>query len=285
MKLHPDENLLVLESASTVGGVWAKHRLYPGLRSNNMLGTYEYPDFPMNSATFGVQPGEHIPAAVLHQYLTKYAEHFPVFRRIRFNTTVESAEETADGSWTLTAGEQTADGSWALTASEQPTDDAMPIPSQLQTKKLIVATGLTSEPNMPDIPGSSAFTGLLFHSKDFQHHAASLESARDVAVLGGAKPAWDVAYAYTSTGVRVDDHPALRQGPRVDGAAVRDAAEEVAREARAHQALDLAQPVHLGGRRRVRQDQKLPARHVPGPLLRRPVLEDPVSRRDRSGGF
>ena len=156
-----------------------------------MLGTYEYPDFPMDSATFGVQPGEHIPAAVLHQYLTKYAEHFGVFRRIRFNTTVESAEQTADGSWTLTA-------------SEQPTDDAMPIPSQLQTKKLIVATGLTSEPNMPDIPGSSAFAGLLFHSKDFQHHAASLESARHVAVLGGAKSAWDVAYAYASAGVRVD---------------------------------------------------------------------------------
>ncbi|OCL02531.1 hypothetical protein AOQ84DRAFT_268633, partial [Glonium stellatum] len=70
VELHPTEDVVVLESASTVGGVWAQHRLYPGLRSNNMLGTYEYPDFPMDSATFGVQPGEHIPGPVVHQYLT-----------------------------------------------------------------------------------------------------------------------------------------------------------------------------------------------------------------------
>ncbi len=80
-----------MEASSTPGGVWAKHRLYPGLKSNNMLGTYEYPDFPLDSETFGVKPGEHIPGTVLHEYLTKYAEKFGILDKIRCNSKVVTA--------------------------------------------------------------------------------------------------------------------------------------------------------------------------------------------------
>lgn len=37
-----------------------------------MLGTYDYPEFPMDEATFG----EHIPGRVLHDYVTRNADRF-----------------------------------------------------------------------------------------------------------------------------------------------------------------------------------------------------------------
>jgi len=66
---HPDADIIILASAPTVGGVWAKHRLYPGLKSNNVVGRYEFPDFPMSTERYGVRSGQHIPGEVIYQYL------------------------------------------------------------------------------------------------------------------------------------------------------------------------------------------------------------------------
>ena len=62
--LHPNENILVLESADTCGGTWGEQRIYPGLKSNNLVGRYEYPDLPMDEKTYGVGEREHIPGMV-----------------------------------------------------------------------------------------------------------------------------------------------------------------------------------------------------------------------------
>jgi len=184
IELHPSESLVVVDAASTLGGVWAEHRLYPGLKSNNMLGTYEYPDMPMSSETYGVQKGQHIPGPVLHRYLTDYAKKFGVFGRIRLNTKVHSAEPTEEGGWIL-----------KTSSSGSPT---------LKTKKLVLATGLTSQPYIPDIPGKGKFDAPLFHARDFRANANTLKEAKNAVVLGGAKSAWDVAYAYAEAGVHVD---------------------------------------------------------------------------------
>ncbi|KAK8153697.1 hypothetical protein IWX90DRAFT_444950 [Phyllosticta citrichinensis] len=34
---HPTENVLVIDSAESIGGVWSQDRIYPGLKCNNML--------------------------------------------------------------------------------------------------------------------------------------------------------------------------------------------------------------------------------------------------------
>ncbi|KAL2439221.1 FAD-dependent monooxygenase DEP4 [Exophiala dermatitidis] len=184
IELHPSENVAVLEANSFVGGVWAEDRLYPGLKSNNMLGTYEYPDFPMDSATYGVKSGEHIPGTVLHRYLTDYAKKFGVYDRTHFNTKVDSVMATEDGGWML-----------KTSSPELPT---------VQTKKLIVATGLTSQPYIPQLTGMQEFQGSLFHVRDFAKHADALKRAKHAVVVGGAKSAWDVAYAFAEAGVPVD---------------------------------------------------------------------------------
>lgn len=66
---HPNCSLAILDSQSSLGGTWAEGRLYPGLKSNNLLGTYEYPDFPMTSNDFDVKIGEHITGEAIHTYL------------------------------------------------------------------------------------------------------------------------------------------------------------------------------------------------------------------------
>lgn len=185
IELHPDENVVIIEAASTVGGVWAAHRLYPGLKSNNLFGTYQYSDFPMDGAALGVKEGEHIPAAAVHLYLTNYAKHFGFFERIRFNTKVETAEPSHDGGWILN-----------ISANNKE--------SQLGTKRLIVATGLTSEAYIPQMPGSEVFGGPIFHSRQFLEHEGTLETAKAVTINGGAKSAWDAAYEYASKGVPVN---------------------------------------------------------------------------------
>ncbi|RPD61401.1 FAD/NAD(P)-binding domain-containing protein [Lentinus tigrinus ALCF2SS1-6] len=190
IQLHPDENVLVLESEETLGGVWSQGRLYPGLHSNNMLGNYEFPDFAMDEATFGVKPGQHIPGAVVHQYLTKYAEHFGVYRRIRFSTRVEAAEENTDPER----------GGWVLSVHSLGTGER----ARIDARRLIVATGLTSEANLPEFAGRESFGRPLFHIKDFARRADLLKTARTVSILGGAKSAWDAAYAFASSGVPVD---------------------------------------------------------------------------------
>ena len=189
IELHRDHDVLVLDAASTIGGVWATDRLYPGLKTNNMLGTFEYPDFPMGEATYDVKPGQHIPAATVHQYLLDYATKFGVLERVRFNTKVEIVEPAEGGTWRLTTFSSV---------------QHAPKPISVLTKRLIVATGLTSEPSMPEILGMQDFIPPLFHSKDFRQNAETLKTAERVVVLGGAKSAWDVAYEYASAGVSVE---------------------------------------------------------------------------------
>ena len=37
----------IFDGGVSVGGTWALERLHPDLDSNDLLGTFEYPDFPI----------------------------------------------------------------------------------------------------------------------------------------------------------------------------------------------------------------------------------------------
>lgn len=39
--VHPEASILVLDKSQSIGGVWAKDRLYPGLHTNNHFRTFE----------------------------------------------------------------------------------------------------------------------------------------------------------------------------------------------------------------------------------------------------
>lgn len=186
----PDANVLILDSARSIGGVWAKERLYPGLKTNNLLGSYEFSDFPMSPDRFKAQRGHHIPGTVVHDYLTQFADHFNLSSRTRLETRVESAELKGNGKWLLKVSSLVAESRIATTYS-------------IVAGKLVIATGLTSEPFVPEYPGQADFQGNFFHSLQLKARARDIETAKDVIVLGGNKSAWDACYSAAIAGARV----------------------------------------------------------------------------------
>lgn len=69
-------------------------RLYPGRYSNDLLGTFEYPDLPLIPGDFPVHQGQNIPGEVLHNYIVKYTKRHRFGKFIRFNTRVTKASTT-----------------------------------------------------------------------------------------------------------------------------------------------------------------------------------------------
>jgi cation diffusion facilitator CzcD-associated flavoprotein CzcO len=186
---QPDHAIAILDSQASVGGTWAQERLYPGLKTNNIFGTYQYPDFPMLSGRFGAEPGKHIPGRAVHEYLKSYADEFDLSKHIRLNTKVVSAErqETKENS----------NGAWLLTVLCNGQTSA------IFTRRLIVASGLTSEPNGFRIIGQESFGGPIFHGRDFGQNADTVTAGQTATVYGSTKYAWDAAYAYAVAGAKV----------------------------------------------------------------------------------
>ncbi|KAL4913073.1 hypothetical protein BDW62DRAFT_220880 [Aspergillus aurantiobrunneus] len=186
-QIHPSSATCLLESASSVGGVWATHRLWDGLKSNNMRGTYEYSDFPMDDS-FGVQHGEHIPGHVVQRYLERYAEHFQLTACIRLNSRVTTVEHHDDTTWTVTYVDATGQD------------------VGVHTRRLILATGITSQPYLPAIAGQDSFNRPLFHTVDMPAHLKPTiqQPHHRIAVLGATKSAWDAVYAAATAGAHVD---------------------------------------------------------------------------------
>ncbi|KAL1853218.1 hypothetical protein Daus18300_011866 [Diaporthe australafricana] len=162
---------------------WAKERLYPGLKTNNLVGTLEYPDFPLVPEEFGLEEGQHIPGHIIHEYLSRYAEKFEIASKIRLEHKVISAEHQDQGGWKVTAvaGGQTI---------------------KLTAARLVVSTGLSSEEFLPKFDGEESFASPIFHVKHLPKHANTLDTAKSATVLGGTKSAWDAVYAYASKGVQ-----------------------------------------------------------------------------------
>ncbi|KAJ8121622.1 hypothetical protein O1611_g10054 [Lasiodiplodia mahajangana] len=214
---QPDRSLAVYDGQSSLGGTWADERLYPGLKSNNLLGTYEYPGFPMSPERFDVKVGQHMSGQAINTYLKAYAKESGVSDLIHLNTKVVSAEhqETKDGGWVLTLD---APGPGAT--------------KKVFAKQLILATGLTSEPFLPHFEGQEVFGGRIFHGKDFQQNSDTLKTAKAVTVFGATKFAWDAAYAYATSGVKVNwVIRSSGHGPCWMAPPLRHAAEEMDREA------------------------------------------------------
>lgn len=189
LEVHPNSSVRIFDSAASVGGVWAEERLYPGLKTNNLLGSYEFSDFPMTPGRFNVQPGQHIPGDAVHDYLRQFSDHYGLIARLRLRCKVESAELRDDECWLLQIS----------SASPMTPEHRL---EYVVARKLVMATGLTSEPYTPTFAGQDLFKRDLFHAKELKHRSSSLEKAQDVVVVGGNKSAWDACFAVANRGAR-----------------------------------------------------------------------------------
>lgn len=191
VQLEPTVRLLVLDEQDSIGGVWAKERLYPGLRSNNQLGTFEFPDFPMHEG-FGVKKEEHIPGHVLHEYLRQYAEKFGLTQRIQLRRKVKSAEKVALG--------------WSLQVVPIEPDKTQTSTKIISCTKLIVATGLTYSPRPIHIVGSENSTLPIVPFASLPHQFLRLRddpSIKHITVVGSGKATYDTAYLFATAGKSV----------------------------------------------------------------------------------
>ncbi|EXJ71260.1 uncharacterized protein A1O5_05066 [Cladophialophora psammophila CBS 110553] len=187
LDVYPDARLLMLDSAESIGGTWSANRLYPGLHSNNLVGSYEYSDFPLDRSALGISTGEHIPGPKLHQYLQDFAAEFDLTRRTKLNAKVEVVERLSPDEWKVSYR------------------DASDSVESVFAKKLIIATGLTNNPFIPQFPGQDTFETPVFHVRHLKDHADQLlKSAKNIILLGGSKSSYDAAYAFASQGVTVD---------------------------------------------------------------------------------
>ncbi|KAH7308153.1 hypothetical protein B0I35DRAFT_442997 [Stachybotrys elegans] len=191
--LHPEQSIAILDSAGSVGGTWGAERLYPGLKTNNLHGTFEYPDFPMDPSQFNARPEAHIPGQTIYEYLNAYAKHFGIFSSIRLYTKTLSATHQPEGGWVLRVESQ-----------QHSHSNANSTGSEIFATRLIVATGLTSEPFMPHINGQEEFGRPIFHPRDFKTAATAFDPSNRVTVFGGSKFAWDAVYEYATHGIHVD---------------------------------------------------------------------------------
>lgn len=145
----------------------------------------------MDPTLFDVKPGEHIPGRVMHEYLTSYAEHFNLTPRIRLETKVESTEHKEGGGWLI----------GVTTPSKASSVSNI---HEIYTKKLVLASGMTSEAFLPTFKGSETFDAPIFHCKELLDYKSTIETSQSVVIFGGTKSAWDAVYAYASKGVKVD---------------------------------------------------------------------------------
>lgn len=177
-RLHPEARILILDGNPCIGGTWASHRIFPGLKTNNLLGMYEHPDFPMDEVKFGVKKGEHIPAGKMLEYLEAFAEYSGISSSLRLNNKVEVVEKIEDG-WKLQCLSLAVEKKYTLT-----------------TPKLVIAVGNTNKPKMPKYQTSPAFEPPLLHCRDFPaQFSAIVKPGNHTLVVGGGKSALDVAYA------------------------------------------------------------------------------------------
>ena len=81
-------DLLVIDSASGLGGTWNHERLYPNLLSQNSYGMYEYSDLPMASVV-DCNPddpnSQFIAGWKINRYMQTWSQKWDLTKRMRFN--------------------------------------------------------------------------------------------------------------------------------------------------------------------------------------------------------
>ena len=129
------------------------------------------------------------------KYTTQYLENYSAVHshngqtlrdRIKFGIEVKSVKKD--------------NGKWAVSTKSVDTG----ILHVFCASKLMVASGLTSEPYMPTLPGEEKFDGPIIHQEAFG--SSSILKSPDIktiCVLGGGKSSADMIYAAVTAGKKV----------------------------------------------------------------------------------
>lgn len=188
LQINPKIDLTIIDGDSSVGGVWSKSRVYPGLLVDSPSPSFEFSDLKIEDE-FGIPNWSDLTGEVMAEYTERYARKFDILRHCKLNTHVTNIERDGKG-WRV---HMRPAGELLVNVNEAMTCDV-----------LIVATGLFSKPNIPDVD-TSAFTGLFMHSKDLRNQHAELaeDTIKSVVVVGGNKSSVEAVSACALAGKKV----------------------------------------------------------------------------------
>jgi dimethylaniline monooxygenase (N-oxide forming) len=135
------------------------------------------------------QKNKYLAGSAIHEYLTDYAKRFNIYPRIRFGTCVSEARRDDEV------------GGWALKTTNSSGTEV------LRCRKLVIATGPTSNPFIPRIPSAESHSYPIIHSSQLPQYSDSpsfMGTISRVTVVGGAKSSFDSVYAFMKEGKHVD---------------------------------------------------------------------------------
>ena len=162
----------IFEQGDKVGGVWTVGYNTFGLQTPYSL--YEIPDFPIPDEFPRLPTGEQ-----LQTYFENYAKHFGLLEKINFNVVINKLAEVKNNGW-------------RLHYENRKTGEA----SRQSFDFIVVATGLYSNPFVPEIPGRDQFLGKVMHSSDYMD--PNTINGDDTVIVGFGKSALDIATDATS---------------------------------------------------------------------------------------
>ncbi|MGZ8802181.1 MAG: flavin-containing monooxygenase [Mycobacterium sp.] len=175
---NPQLSYRILERRSRIGGTWDLHR-YPGIRSDSDILTLSFPWEPWTHPE-NVADGEDI-----REYLEETAHKHDIYRHIRFDTRVLSAD------W------DSATDTWAVQIEQ---DGQL---STLRGRFLFFATGYYDydHPYRPEFAGLNSFSGAVVHP---QHWPEDMDYAgKKVVVIGSGATAISLIPSLTKQAAHV----------------------------------------------------------------------------------
>jgi hypothetical protein len=188
LDIHPSADIVVIERDGSVGGTWSRDRSYPGFKAQASSRMCEFSDIPISIPPGGSDEYD-CPASIhISEYLEIYLEKHiydgkPLKDRFLFNSLVIRVNKGIDGLWKV-----------CFTQSGEE--------KEMQAVKLLVATGTTSLPQIPDLKGRDMFKGPIIHSIDFGRSWSNIQTSsfQNITVLGAGKSAADFVYQLVKAG-------------------------------------------------------------------------------------
>jgi dimethylaniline monooxygenase (N-oxide forming) len=166
-------------------------RIYPGFWSQSGIRMSGFSDVPLTVPEGADVFNDIFEAKYVTEYLERYIDchkYADKALRERIKLGVAVSHVKKNGSIWQIEGTQLSDGTRLF----------------FESKRVVIATGTTSDPKMPSLPGSERFSGTIIHQSDYGRFATKREpNPGRVAVLGAGKSAADAVYNEVKAGNEV----------------------------------------------------------------------------------
>ncbi|KAL2036379.1 hypothetical protein N7G274_010900 [Stereocaulon virgatum] len=182
LEVHPESRLVILEQDTCPGGVWNARRSYEGFWTQWTVGTAEFSDLRMPRPPDEDLYYDFFKSKHTTEYLENYVDQHrfggrSLRDRITFEFQVKSIKKQ-NAVWVVKGDSAT-----------------------FHASKVIVASGLTSNPNMPNLPRENYFDAPIIHQETFgQSSVLSSPNLQKITVVGAGKSSADMVYACVKAG-------------------------------------------------------------------------------------